>query len=29
LLYARRYRLHVSGLVLVDSPSESAPVPHP
>ena len=29
LLYARRHRLHVSGLVLVDSPSESAPVPHP
>ena len=27
LLYARRYRSEVSGLVLVDSPSESAPVP--
>ena len=27
LLYARRYRSEVAGLVLVDSPSESAPVP--
>lgn len=27
LLYARRYRSEVSGVVLVDSPSESAPVP--
>jgi pimeloyl-ACP methyl ester carboxylesterase len=27
LLYARRYRSEVSGLVLVDSPSESAPAP--
>ncbi len=27
LLYARRYRSEVSGLVLVDSPSESVPVP--
>ena len=27
LLYARRYRSEVSGLVLVDSPSESARVP--
>ena len=27
LLYARRYRSDVSGLVLVDSPSESAPAP--